>query len=561
MNLLDKKTVNHLIKEVEGGLKNIRAQDSDVAIWYDWYKGYVPTFHRYYVWNSIQKVYKDKLSMQGARLVSKEWATLLSNEKIKIGLPSKEDTKRLNSILDKLKFRSKLSAATEQGFALSNASIAIDFEEISAYDEENEENSSGNENGQILEIASCRPVLTVFNAWSTTPLEIEGGEFVEAAFVKEKKKNKRYIFHVRNENGNYDILIVDDNKGEEKRKIYKILLDCPYKTFAVIHPNEVNNQIRDGAGYTSIFANAIDILKSLDTAYDSLNNEIILGKKRIWVKSSLTKYDPATAKEEPLFDPNDTVYNVLPSEVNRNGDKEDLIKDTTTDLRVDELVQAISYQLNLLGKSVGLGGKYFKTDNTGMVTATQVISENSDTYNNIKKHEIVIGDAIKEICKAIMSVFNTFLEYNFNLEQDVLVKFDDSIIQDKDSEKVSDLNDVKNGIMSKVEFRMKWYNESENTAKKNIGKYFGDEDLANRINKFKDAYTLGLINPELFVDLVYTSQSEEEKAVIVEYLKSNKPTANDFSDLSGMGIDTGENNNNSLFDNNDNSLDNDNNGE
>ena len=47
-------------------------------------------------------------------------------------------------------------------------------------------------------------------------------------------------------------------------------------------------------------------------------------------------------------------------------------------------------------------------------------------------------------------------------------KFNDSILTDEDSERQQDRQDVSMGVMSAVEYRMKWYNEDEETAKKNL---------------------------------------------------------------------------------------------
>ena len=44
-------------------------------------------------------------------------------------------------------------------------------------------------------------------------------------------------------------------------------------------------------------------------------------------------------------------------------------------------------------------------------------------------------------------------------------KFNDSILTDEESERQQDRQDVSMGAMSLVEYRMKWYNEDENTAK------------------------------------------------------------------------------------------------
>lgn len=47
-------------------------------------------------------------------------------------------------------------------------------------------------------------------------------------------------------------------------------------------------------------------------------------------------------------------------------------------------------------------------------------------------------------------------------------EFNDSILADEESERQQDRQDVSMGVMSLVEYRMKWYNEDEATAKSKI---------------------------------------------------------------------------------------------
>lgn len=47
----------------------------------------------------------------------------------------------------------------------------------------------------------------------------------------------------------------------------------------------------------------------------------------------------------------------------------------------------------------------------------------------------------------------------------VSIDFDDSIIVDTESQRAQDRQDVNMGVMSVLEYRMKWYGEDEDTAK------------------------------------------------------------------------------------------------
>ena len=51
---------------------------------------------------------------------------------------------------------------------------------------------------------------------------------------------------------------------------------------------------------------------------------------------------------------------------------------------------------------------------------------------------------------------------------EVTIDFDDSIIEDKETERKRDREDVAMGVMSLAEYRAKWYGEDEEEAKKKL---------------------------------------------------------------------------------------------
>ena len=59
---------------------------------------------------------------------------------------------------------------------------------------------------------------------------------------------------------------------------------------------------------------------------------------------------------------------------------------------------------------------------------------------------------------------------SLNEEAQVTIDFDDSIIEDKTTERNNDRQDLAAGIMNDWEYRAKWYNEDEVTAKKMLPK-------------------------------------------------------------------------------------------
>ena len=60
---------------------------------------------------------------------------------------------------------------------------------------------------------------------------------------------------------------------------------------------------------------------------------------------------------------------------------------------------------------------------------------------------------------------NRYMEAGLNEEVQISIDFDDSIIEDKQTDFLRDMQLLDAGIMNDWEFRMRWMNEDEATAK------------------------------------------------------------------------------------------------
>lgn len=197
----------------------------------------------------------------------------------------------------------------------------------------------------------------------------------------------------------------------------------PVKLFCYIGNPEANNHDTDSPLGISIFENAKDTLESLDIAFDALQSEIVLGKKRIIVPARSLRYvvNSETGKMEKYFDPSDEVFQAFDTE-----DKENLkITDNTVELRIEEIKQAIQVLLNILAVQVGMSPGSLSFDGVSMKTATEVISENSKTFKTKQSFENALGDGIISICDSIAGLLG--------LAPGASIEWDDSVIEDRNS--------------------------------------------------------------------------------------------------------------------------------
>lgn len=436
---------------------------SKVYEWKSWYQGNVKGFHNYTVQNGERQVKCRRYSLGMGKKLCEDWANLLMNEKVQITLEGQKEQDFIDLVLTENNFTVKANEMQEMKSALGTVAYVprVIGQEIS----ESGDIVPGNASGIVLDY------VTIENIY---PLSWQNGYISECAFSSEVTRGgKDYLYlqiHRREANGNYVIenrIYRYDNEQLAAEQLVNVKgfenippvvhTGSDKRQFVIDRPNIANNVNYLLPTGIAIYANAIDVLQGVDIAYDSYVNEFKLGKKRIMVKPSAAQYLDGT----PAFDPDDVVFYVMPE------DTEDGAVVTPIDmtLRTAEHNTGIQDQLNILSSKCGFGETYYRFDGGSVATATQVISENSTMFRTIKKHEIILEQALKELCRILLRMGNTAMNAGLNEGVEISIDFDDSIIEDKQTDFSRDMQLLNAGIMNDWEFRMKWMNEDEATAK------------------------------------------------------------------------------------------------
>lgn len=436
---------------------------SKVYEWKSWYQGDVKGFHNYTVQNGERQVKCRRYSLGMGKKLCEDWANLLMNEKVQITLEGQKEQDFIDLVLTENNFTVKANEMQEMKSALGTVAYVprVIGQEIS----ESGDIVPGNASGIVLDY------VTIENIY---PLSWQNGYISECAFSSEVTRGgKDYLYlqiHRREDNGNYVIenriyRYNNEQLADEQLVNVKGFENIPpvvhtgsdKRQFVIDRPNIANNVNYLLPTGIAIYANAIDVLQGVDIAYDSYVNEFKLGKKRIMVKPSAAQYLDGT----PAFDPDDVVFYVMPE------DTEDGAVVTPIDmtLRTAEHNTGIQDQLNILSSKCGFGETYYRFDGGSVATATQVISENSTMFRTIKKMEIVLEQALVELCRILLRMGNTAMNAGLDEDVEISIDFDDSIIEDKQTDFSRDMQLLSAGIMNDWEFRMRWMNEDEATAK------------------------------------------------------------------------------------------------
>lgn len=436
---------------------------SKVYEWKSWYQGNVKGFHNYTVQNGERQVKCRRYSLGMGKKLCEDWANLLMNEKVQITLEGQKEQDFIDLVLTENNFTVKANEMQEMKSALGTVAYVprVIGQEIS----ESGDIVPGNASGIVLDY------VTIENIY---PLSWQNGYISECAFSSEVTRGgKDYLYlqiHRREDDGNYVIenrIYRYDNEQLADEQLVNVKgfenitpvvhTGSDKRQFVIDRPNIANNINYLLPTGIAIYANAIDVLQGVDIAYDSYVNEFKLGKKRIMVKPSAAQYLDGT----PAFDPDDVVFYVMPE------DTEDGAVVTPIDmtLRTAEHNTGIQDQLNILSSKCGFGETYYRFDGGSVATATQVISENSTMFRTIKKMEIVLEQALVELCRILLRLGNTAMNAGLDEDVEISIDFDDSIIEDKQTDFSRDMQLLSAGIMNDWEFRMRWMNEDEATAK------------------------------------------------------------------------------------------------
>ena len=440
-----------------------------MIIWKSWYRGNVNSFHYYTEIICGKSVNCERLTMNMPKKLCEDIAKLLWTEKTRIDLSNKNATKRLWEVLDSKEnaFTVNLPIFIEKMLALGNGATV-------EYKDEN--------NKTIIDYIDGDVIIP----YKFTNGYISGMITI-SRFIDEKGKNKVYYTHIT-----YHEYV--DGKYIKLNEIYKSSTDTtlgkqinfndvfpkvkesevkmtgnPY--FQIWKPNLANNFDTGSPMGISIYANSIDRFKSLDVIYDSFYNEFILGKKRIVVdqsamKGGMTTDENGNPRYVQYFDKNDRVYQAI------NAEMKEPVKEIDFTLRYQEHIDSINADLNWLTENVGLGSNYYKFDGTGVKTATEVISENSQAFRTKKHYEIVVNDCIYDLVRAVC-------ELEGIKTNKITIIPDDSIIEDKNAEMTKAQLEVSQGLRSKKSYLMDIKGMTEQEAEEELAK-IQEEKMSNQ---------------------------------------------------------------------------------
>lgn len=274
------------------------------------------------------------------------------------------------------------------------------------------------------------------------PLTVENDIVTEAAFsgsgLSKGKKQTTLVLFTMDNNGMYTAEThVFDDKGNELKDLETIVQLGDVKPFAVMRNAEVNN-LDDMTGYgLPKLWDAIPALEVVDLCYNVLFSDLDKAEKIILINELLCEFDE---NGKPKLTPEQKKLFVFTEE--KLPEEKGMIQEYNPEIRIEQVTKAFELALSLLSMSFGYGTKKYSFENGQITTATEYVGERQDQMQELNRQRQEAIRYIQDICRAVMWFANTFQGKLFNLEQDILVDFDDSYITDREAELERKRNDA-----------------------------------------------------------------------------------------------------------------------
>lgn len=425
-----------------------------IQLWQSWYRGAVEDFHSYKVYNGVGWIGQERAQLNMAKTVCEDWANLLLNERVQIAVENDQDV--LDDLLRVNLFPREGNRTVEKAFALGTGAFT-----------------------EYLD-ANGAPRIDYHDAESIWPMAWSGSKVTECAFSSVEVLNGKKATYLRmyrlNPDGTYRIenvwLNYDTGERMAAPEGVQERVETKLRTplFQLVTPNIAVNVDTICPMGISVYANALSALKGIDAVYDSFVNEFLLGRKRLMIPATMAKIEMSkTGEMQPLFDPKDTTFIAYtPAE-----DQSDGFHDLSPEIRAEQHLTGIRTCLNMLSFKCGLGtGRYDFDRASGVKTATEVVSEQSDLYQSMVKHEQVLRDALIGLAQALLALSGK------GEDREVIITFDDSVIQDKSAIMTEAREEVGAGLMSKFRFLTEIKGMPEDAAQEELNRIGAEQKIS-----------------------------------------------------------------------------------
>lgn len=285
-------------------------------------------------------------------------------------------------------------------------------------------------------------------------------ENIEKAYIIE---NEMYKSDTLSKVGHYVPIGTDGiNEGIESKMAF---FGFKRPLFTYFKPNNTNNKTPSSELGMGICDDALGSVIAIQNTIAQLQREMAKGEPNIAVSQEMLKMMPTTDKtgqNRVYFDETTDVYSIF------NGEEFKEPKDLTLDIRPEKYVEILNTHLRMLERETGLTSGTFEIDGTGALkTATEVMSENSQTYKTRNLQILTLNGEIKNLVLSIFQLARSYGLYNGEMpnEADITIDFSDGVFISQESKETAILKRYQSGTLSLWRTIMLLDNINEEDAK------------------------------------------------------------------------------------------------
>ena len=223
--------------------------------------------------------------------------------------------------------------------------------------------------------------------------------------------------------------------------------------------NPIKNRIDGSACGVSVFESARELIRKADIQAARLDWEYESGERAIHVDSRALKQDKTTGRSG-MAKLNRRLYRGLNLE---DGKDKELLKEYSPTMRDDAYNRGLEKYLREIEFNVGLAYGDLSDVQQVEKTAAEVKTSKARKFNRVGAIQNKLKDCLEDFVAGLAfynGLYNSGYEFSCN--------FNDSILTDEETERQQDRQDVSMGAMTLVEYRAKWYGETEEEAAQHV---------------------------------------------------------------------------------------------
>ena len=394
-------------------------------------------------------------SLNVSKVVSRKLSKLVFNDGCNISLDDEKADEFLQLVFADNKFRKNFGEELEAGYAIGGLALRPYVDT----------------NSGKIKISFCR-------ADTFFPLQSNTNDISEAAIatVTQQAEGQKTIYYTLLEfhewvDGKYRIRNELYRSEEQKQVGVRIPLNSleKYKNlqeetildgfsrplFVYIKLAGKNNINLDSPLSLGVIDNAKRQLADINEKYDEFMWEIEEARRKILASDHFfrVKYD-SNGKPVKRFDSKTSVFQRLKSD------------EFAPSLRSTEFIASINFILRIIELQTGFSSGTFSFDGQSVKTATEIISENSETFSTRSDNVLIVEEALKELITTIFELAAAYKLFNPVKELGINIDFDDGVFQSQDAKADYYSKLVTAGLTSKLNAIQKLTGATEKEAKR-----------------------------------------------------------------------------------------------